>query len=149
MTQVLDARCDKSGGYTVDVTRVQRIGRVSSEWFSRPADQRFLSLSDLARSVRDRADRSRTRIVESALIHVEASRNDPERLSLILPGASGLAMLGAGGQIPDQLWALLAAPDLAAGVGAARPDLCRAARSHSSRDGLAAAAPLSVRHAAP
>jgi hypothetical protein len=85
--QVLDSRRDMSGGYKVDVSRGQRIGRVSAEWFSRPDDERFLSLGDLARSVRGRSDRSRTRVVESALIHVEANRNDPERLALILPGA--------------------------------------------------------------
>ncbi|MUZ62581.1 DUF932 domain-containing protein [Agrobacterium vitis] len=87
--QVLDARRDTSGGYKVDVGRGERVGRVSSEWFSRPADERYLSLSELARSVRDRADRSRTRVVESSLIHVEANRNDPERLALMLPGADG------------------------------------------------------------
>src|SRR5712672_2061267 len=85
--QVLDARRDAGGGYRVDVSRGERVGRVSSEWFSRPADERYLSLSELARSVRDRADRSRTRVVESALIHVEASRADPERLALMLPGS--------------------------------------------------------------
>ncbi|MGJ4859548.1 DUF932 domain-containing protein [Labrys sp. La1] len=74
-----------SGGYRVDASRGERIGRVSSEWFSRPADERYLSLAELARSVRDRSERSRTRVVESALIHVEASRDDPGRLSLILP----------------------------------------------------------------
>ena len=37
--------------------------------------------------MRGRSERSRTRVVESALIHVEANRNDPERLALILPGA--------------------------------------------------------------
>ncbi|GAA0738621.1 DUF932 domain-containing protein [Sphingobium sp. SA2] len=84
--QVLDARRDTTGGYKVDVSRGERVGRVSSEWFSRPADERYLSLSELARSVRDRADRSKTRVVESALIHVEANRNNPERLALILPG---------------------------------------------------------------
>ncbi len=84
--QVLDARRDTTGGYKVDVSRGERVGRVSSEWFSRPADERYLSLSELGRSVRDRADRSRTRVVESALIHVEANRSDPERLALILPG---------------------------------------------------------------
>lgn len=84
--QVLAARRDTSGGYRVDVTRGERVGRVSSEWFSRPADQRYLSLSELARLVRDRADRSRTRVVESALIHVEASRANPERLAMTLPG---------------------------------------------------------------
>jgi hypothetical protein len=76
--QVLDARRDASDGYKVDVSRGQRIGRVSSEWFSRPDDERFLSLGDLASSVRGRSERSRTRVVESALIHVEANRNDPE-----------------------------------------------------------------------
>jgi hypothetical protein len=85
--QILDTRRDASGGYKVDVSRGERVGRVSSEWFSRPADQRYLSLNELARSVRDRADRSRTRVVESAMIHVEASRGDPERLALMLPGS--------------------------------------------------------------
>src|ERR1700761_8468222 len=85
--QVLDARRDASGGYRVDVSRGERGGRVASEWFPRPADERYLSLNELARSVRDRADRSRTRVVESALIHVEANRADPERLALMLPGS--------------------------------------------------------------
>ena len=85
--QVLDARRDVTGGYKVDVSRGERIGRVSSEWFSRPADERYLSLDELARSVRDRSERSRTRVVETALIHVEANRTDPERLSLLLPGS--------------------------------------------------------------
>ena len=85
--QVLETRQDAGGGYKVDVSRGERVGRVSSEWFSRPDDERFLSLGELARAVRDRAERSRTRVVESALIHVEASRTDPERLSLMLPGS--------------------------------------------------------------
>jgi hypothetical protein len=90
--QVLDARRDVGGGYKVDVSRGQRIGRVSSEWFSRPDDERFLSLGDLACSVRGRSERSRTRVVESALIHVEANCNDPERLALILPGTDAPVM---------------------------------------------------------
>ena len=32
-------------GYRVDVSRGERIGRVSSEWFSRPVDERYLSLT--------------------------------------------------------------------------------------------------------
>jgi hypothetical protein len=84
--QVLDTRLEASGGYKVDVTRGERIGRVSSEWFARPADERYLSLSTLYDHVHRRTERSRTRVVESALIHVEANRNDPEHLSLILPG---------------------------------------------------------------
>ena len=76
-----------SNGYKVDVSRGQRIGRVSSEWFNRPDDERYLSLTDLHNSVKQRSARSRTRIVESEAIRVEASRNDPERLTLILPDA--------------------------------------------------------------
>jgi hypothetical protein len=85
--QVLDARRDMGGGYKVDISRGEQIGRVSSEWFSRSDDERYFSLSELADSVRSRSERSRTRVVETALIHVEASRTDPERLSLILPGS--------------------------------------------------------------
>jgi len=88
MTQLntQDATRGESGGYKVDVSRGERIGRVSSEWFSRPADERYLSLSDLFAAVRGRADRSRTRTAESAAIRVEANRDDAERLTLLLPG---------------------------------------------------------------
>ncbi|RUW45461.1 hypothetical protein EOA32_34040, partial [Mesorhizobium sp. M1A.F.Ca.ET.072.01.1.1] len=74
-------------GYKVDVSRGERIGRVSSEWFNRPADERYPSLTDLRNSVRARSQRSRTRIVESERIRVEANRDDAERLTLMLPGA--------------------------------------------------------------
>jgi hypothetical protein len=88
MTQVtvLDAARAERGGYRVDVSRGERIGRVSSEWFSRPADERYLSLSELFTAVRGRADRSRTRTAESAAIRVEANRDDAEQLALMLPG---------------------------------------------------------------
>ncbi|MDR7225313.1 hypothetical protein J2X13_005761 [Aminobacter aminovorans] len=86
-TQVLDASRQLNGGFKVDVTRGERVGRVSSEWFSRPDDERFLSLNDLAHTVRARSESSRTRTVESERIQVEASRSDPERLRLVLPGA--------------------------------------------------------------
>ena len=88
MTQVevLDAARDARGGYKVDVSRGQRVGRVSSEWFNRPDDERFLSLSDLYASVRRRTEHSRTRTVDSAGIRVEARSDDAENLALILPG---------------------------------------------------------------
>ncbi|UUP17859.1 DUF932 domain-containing protein [Nitratireductor thuwali] len=87
----LDGRRDANGGYTVDVSRGERIGRVSSEWFSRPDDERYLSLSELFAAVKGRAERSRTRTVESAAIRVEAHRDDPENLALILPEADAPA----------------------------------------------------------
>jgi hypothetical protein len=89
MTQVdilKNARDPRSSGYKVDVNRGERIGRVSSEWCSRPADERYLSLSELFSAVRGRADRSRTRTAESAAIRVEVNRDDAERLALMLPG---------------------------------------------------------------
>jgi hypothetical protein len=86
----IDAGRDAPSGYKVDVGRGQRVGRVSSEWLNRPADERYLSLSDLMASVQGRAERSRTRTVETAAIQVEASRNDAERLTLMLPGAERL-----------------------------------------------------------
>jgi hypothetical protein len=89
MTQVeiLDAARGRDVGYKVDTSRGERVGRVSSEWFSRPADERYLSLSDLFAALRARIERSRTRTVESAAIRVEASRDDAERLMLGLPGS--------------------------------------------------------------
>ncbi|RWL15118.1 MAG: DUF932 domain-containing protein [Mesorhizobium sp.] len=83
----IDAGRDAPGGYRVDASRGERIGRVSSEWFNRPADERYLSLSELMASVHGRSERSRTRTVDSAAIRVEASRDDAERLALVLPGA--------------------------------------------------------------
>lgn len=76
-----------SSGFKVDISRGERIGRVSSEWFSRPDDERYLSLSDLHRAVSARTERARIRTVETADIHVEATRDNSERMSLILPGS--------------------------------------------------------------
>ena len=41
----LNAGLVGSAGFKVDVTRGERVGRVSSEWFSRPDDERYLSLA--------------------------------------------------------------------------------------------------------
>lgn len=148
--QVLDARRDTTGGYKVDVSRGERVGRVSSEWFSRPADERYLSLSELARSVRDRADRSRTRVVESALIHVEANRNDPERLALILPGTDSAiapthwsfgqlaSLVGAPATYLRQLPAALAAINLQYGLTSNRAEQVKTLETEDGRTELRA-----------
>jgi len=90
MTQVEVTR-ERAGGYKVDVTRAKRVGRVSSKWFSRPADERSLSLSDLYAALHGRIERSRTRTVESSAIRVEANRDDAagriERRSWVTSGA--------------------------------------------------------------
>ena len=76
-----------SGAYKVDISRGERIGRVSSEWFSRLADERYLSLGALYEAVRSRADRATAHTVETRALRVEASRDSSERLTLISPGA--------------------------------------------------------------
>lgn len=75
-----------SSGFRVDISRGERVGRVSSEWFSRPDDERYLSLTELYDAVRARADRATARTVESRAVKVEASGDNAERLSLIVPG---------------------------------------------------------------
>src|ERR1700735_4588274 len=77
-----------SGGFRVDVSRGERVGRVSSEWFSRPDDGPSPPLTDLHAAVRRRPDRAQTRTVESRAVRVEASRDNAERLALMVPGRS-------------------------------------------------------------
>ncbi len=86
MTNLVPAADRPVGGaYRVDISRGRNIGRVSSEWFSRPDDERFLSLTDLYDVVRARADRATTRVVDSKAIRVEARSDSPEQLSLMVP----------------------------------------------------------------
>ncbi|GAA0863685.1 hypothetical protein GCM10009115_15200 [Sphingopyxis soli] len=86
MTNLVPAADRPVGGaYRVDISRGRNIGRVSSEWFSRPDDERFLSLTDLYDVVRARADRATARVVDSKAIRVEARSDSPERLSLMVP----------------------------------------------------------------
>jgi len=75
----------RAGGWKVDVSRGERNGRVSSEWFNRPDDERYLLLDDLWGSVKGRSERSRSRVVQTADIRVEATRDSAERLHLVLP----------------------------------------------------------------
>src|SRR3546814_18346766 len=79
------APADHAPGYKVDISRGQRIGRVSSEWFSRPEDERYLSLNELFDVVRARAEAATARTVETRAIRVEAAPDNPERLAHGLP----------------------------------------------------------------
>ncbi len=115
-TTVLPAACSASArsgtppsaGYKVDISRGERIGRVSSEWFSRPDDERFLSLGALHAAVRTRAERATARTVETKTLRVEASRDDAERLALIVPGQD--APIAPTHWSYGQLCSLVAAP---------------------------------------
>jgi hypothetical protein len=75
----------RASGYKVDPGRGERVARVSSEWFARPADERFLSLSDLYGALRGRAEKSQARILDTGAIRVEAKIDDAEHLTLLLP----------------------------------------------------------------
>jgi hypothetical protein len=139
MTQVnvLDIAHGERSGYKVDVRRGERIGRVSSAWFSRVADERYLSLPELHAAVRGRAERSLTRTAESAAIRVEADRDDAERLALMLPGGEVplvpthwsfgqlTTMIGAPSTYLRQLPAPLAAINLQYGLTSHRAELVK------------------------
>jgi len=75
-----------AGAYKVDISRGERIGHVSSEWFSRPDDERYLSLTELHAAVRGHAERATARTVETKSLRVEANRDNAEHLALIVPG---------------------------------------------------------------
>src|SRR4051812_50137095 len=78
-----------AAAYKVDVSRGERIGRVSSEWFSRPDDERYLSLTALHDAVRARADRATARTVESRALRVEAGGGGGGGPTFTPPGRGG------------------------------------------------------------
>ncbi|WP_319529527.1 DUF932 domain-containing protein [uncultured Cohaesibacter sp.] len=143
--QVLEANVDVNAGYKVDLDRGEKVGRVSSEWFSRPDDERYLSLDTLAEAVRTRAEHSRSRVVESAAIQVEASRDNPERLSLMLPGANAptapthwsfgqlASQVGAPAAYLRQLPAALAGINLQYGLATHRAEQIKTYETESGR----------------
>ena len=88
MTAFVSLDRPATGGFKVDISRGHNIGCVSSEWFNRPDDERFLSLETLYDRVRARADIASTRIVESRAIRVQAQSDNSERLALVSPGSS-------------------------------------------------------------
>ena len=151
-TQVLPAessgvasRAPVAGAYKVDISRGERIGRVSSEWFSRPDDDRYLSLSTLYEAVRKRAERATARTVETRHIRVEASRDDAERLALTVPGRDApiaptnwsfgqmASLVGAPAGYLRQLPAALAGINLQHGLLAHRGELIKTLEADDGR----------------
>ncbi|WP_193376336.1 DUF932 domain-containing protein [Bradyrhizobium sp. YR681] len=132
-------------GFRVDVSRGQRIGRVSSEWFARPDDERYLNLSDLYEAVRGRAERAQARTVESRAIRVEANRDDAERLALLVPGRDGpvapthwsfgqlCTLIGAPSSYLRQLPAALSAINLQHGLISHRAELVKILEADNGR----------------
>jgi hypothetical protein len=87
MDMLPTGRSAPSSGYKVDIRRGRNVSRVSSEWFNRPPDERFLSLDTLHASVRARSENARSRVVESRAIRVKAKSDEPERLLLLASGS--------------------------------------------------------------
>ncbi|WP_316202878.1 MULTISPECIES: DUF932 domain-containing protein [unclassified Bradyrhizobium] len=134
-----------SGGFRVDISRGQRIGRVSSEWFARPDDERYLNLPDLYDAVRSRAECAQARTVESRSIRVEAARDNAERLALIVPGRDEpvapthwsfgqlCTLVGAPAAYLRQLPAPLSAINLQHGLLSHRAELVKTLEAASGR----------------
>ena len=75
-----------TSAYKVDTSQGTRDGRVSSQWFSRPDDERFLNLSDLRDHVALRSEPAVQTVVDVKDIRVKASMSDPEKMGLEFAG---------------------------------------------------------------
>ena len=69
--EILDAARGHASSHKVSVGRGKRNGRMPAAWFSRPADEHYLSLSDLFAALRGCTERCRIRTIESAAIPVD------------------------------------------------------------------------------
>jgi hypothetical protein len=133
------------GAYKVDLSRGERIGRVSSEWFSRPDDERYLSLTELHAAVRGRAERATARTVETKSLRVEATRDNAEHLTLIVPGRAEpvapthwsygqlCSLVGAPASYMRQLPAPLAGINLQHGLLSHRAELVKTLEADDGR----------------
>lgn len=140
----------RPGAYKVDISRGARIGRVSSEWFSRPDDERYLSLRELHAATLARSRRATTRTVETREVRVEASRDNAERLELIVPGRDKpvapthwsfgqlASLVGAPSGYLRQLPAPLAGINLQHGLLAHRGELMKTLETEDGRTELRA-----------
>lgn len=80
--------------YAVTVDRGSLNGRVSSEWYSRPDDQRFTSLAELYAHTKKAADESRAIMLDVRDITVHAAPDNPDRLELAFPDGKGETCAG-------------------------------------------------------
>jgi hypothetical protein len=128
-----------ASGFRVDVSRGERVGRVSSEWFSRPDDERLYD------AVRRRAECAQARTVESRAVKVEAIRDNAERLALLVPGRDEpvapthwsfgqlCGLVGAPSSYMRQLPAALAGINLQHGLRSHRAELLKTLETDDGR----------------
>lgn len=79
--------------WKIDASRGTSSGRVSSEWFSRPDDQRFVSLNDLFAFTKRAADSSDTNVMDVRQVRVVAASDKPEDLFLDVVDSKNRAMI--------------------------------------------------------
>lgn len=134
-----------TGAYRVDALRGATHDRVQSQWFARPADQRFLSLNDLFAFTKSGSDYSRPDSIRTDEIRVIAKPDDEERLRLALPNGIEAAptnwsfgqlaqLVGAPAGYLRDLPAFLAALNLQVGLQRYQPELVK---TYTRTDGTA------------
>lgn len=77
--------------YKVDTSRGTLRGDVSAQWFTRAADQRYLSLDTLFEAVARRRDTSFEEVAGAGLVQFRGSEEDPLALSALLPSGQVLS----------------------------------------------------------
>lgn len=94
--------------FRVDPSLGTHNGAVSSQWFSRPADQRFLNLDALYNFTRTMADQSRAMLVDVRDVKVLA--RDSDDLRIVLP--KGIKVVDAeGNKLREEIEDVAAAPN--------------------------------------
>ena len=136
--------------YKIDITQGGHNSRVSSEWFSRPDDERYLSLSSLYEAVRSRADLATARTVETRSLRMIADRGSAESLALTIPGRAEpiapthwsygqlCSLVGAPAGYLRQLPAPLSAINLQHGLLSHRGELVKTLETQDGRSELRA-----------
>lgn len=150
MNQSLSSARPAVAPFKVDIGRGSNVSRVSSEWYARPDDERFLSLTDLHERVLARAQQATTHVIDSRDIRVEASRDNGDCLTLtIAPDIAPLAptnwsfgqlssLVGAPAGYLRQLPAALAGINLQHGLLAHRAEQVKLLRTQDGRAELRA-----------
>lgn len=78
----------KIGTRKVSLERGTSSGVLSSEWYRRPKDQRFLDMPSLHAMLEQRAQRSRPMTIETNTVKVIGHVKDQEKLQLLMPDNS-------------------------------------------------------------
>lgn len=91
MSNIIDIKPEvpATAPFKVDVHQGEMSGVVSSQWFSRPDDQKFTDLYSLRDSCFNRSDNAYVQNVNSKDIEVVASSSDADKLELAYPVPGG------------------------------------------------------------